>query len=87
MSPGILFRILVSLGAIFMQRIPVNSSQLQSVGYEPSTNTLEVEFTDGAIYQYAQVPLHIYEELISADSKGNFFHDYIRPQYSFRRIK
>ena len=39
-----------------MDRTPVSSSNLASVGYDPSTKTLEIEFNDGAVYQYDDVP-------------------------------
>ncbi|WP_140132871.1 KTSC domain-containing protein, partial [Vibrio parahaemolyticus] len=50
-----------------MERIAVSSSNLVSVGYDEGTMTLEVEFNNG-IYQYYDVPLYIYEELMGAAS-------------------
>jgi len=35
-----------------MERQYVTSSNLQSLGYDPTSKTLEIEFNDGAIYQY-----------------------------------
>ena len=61
-----------------MERIPIQSSNLASVGYDPENVTLEVEFSRGGIYQYYGVPQHIYEGLINASSKGNFFHHNIK---------
>ena len=61
-----------------MQRIPVKSSDLASVGYDEHTQTLEVEFKDKSIYQYTKVPKYVYLELISANSKGEYFSRYIR---------
>jgi len=61
-----------------MHRDPVQSSNLASVGYEPETSTLEIEFHNGGIYQYFQVPQEIYEGLMNAGSKGTFFHQFIR---------
>ena len=39
-----------------MIRQPVTSSNLRTVGYDPITRTLEIEFQDGAVYQYDGVP-------------------------------
>ena len=61
-----------------MQRIPVKSSDIASVGYDEQTLTLEVEFKDKSIYQYTRVPKYVYLELISADSKGEYFSRYIQ---------
>ena len=39
-----------------MNRTPVNSSNLSSVGYDPMSQTLEFAFNSGGIYQYYNVP-------------------------------
>ena len=40
-----------------MMRIPVASSNVATVGYDEATNTLEVEFKDGSVYQYPRCRL------------------------------
>ena len=70
-----------------MNRIPVQSSNLVSVGYEPSNLTLEIEFHKGSIYQYFGVPQNIHEGLMSAGSKGSYFDKNIKKVgYSYTRI-
>jgi len=61
-----------------MQRSPVSSSNLASVGYDPQTRTLEIEFRDGAVYRYFHVPQHIYEGLMYAASHGRYFDAWIK---------
>ncbi len=56
-----------------MDRVPVSSSNLASVGYEPETTTLEVEFLNGSIYQHFNVPEYVFEGLINAPSKGSYY--------------
>lgn len=56
-----------------MERQPVTSSNLASVGYEPASATLEVEFRHGGLYQYQGVPEDIYNGLMSAGSPGSYF--------------
>ena len=51
-----------------MKRINVRSSRLRSVGWED--NVLEVEFKDGAIYQYFDVSPIEFKNLMSAPSLG-----------------
>ncbi len=53
-----------------MNRQFVQSSDLQSIGYDQNTNVLEVEFKSGGIYQYFKVPESIYVGLVNASSKG-----------------
>lgn len=61
-----------------MDRVPVESSNLASVGYEPGTATLEIEFHKSGIYQYFGVPAHVHEELMAAASKGTYFDQHIK---------
>jgi len=68
-----------------MNRASVSSSNVASVGYDPSTLTLEVEFNNGSIYQYFDVPEIVYHELMRASSIGKFMHANIRDNY--RNIK
>ena len=70
-----------------MDRTPVVSSNLKSVGYNVDTKILEIEFHNGSVYQYYGVPLNVYEGLMKAPSHGKFFHVYIRNVYRYRRIK
>jgi hypothetical protein len=60
-----------------MERIAVSSRNVVSVGYEPDSCTLEVEFRSGT-YQYFNVPPEIYNSLLEAGSKGSFVDQYIR---------
>jgi hypothetical protein len=70
-----------------MKRVPVQSSNLASVGYDPATSTLEVEFHNGGVYQYYGVPSQVYESLINAASKGSYFHHNIKMKgYQYSKI-
>ena len=55
-----------------MDRNPVNSTNVRSVGYDTSDSILEVEFHSGGIYHYFRVPFRIYNGLMNATSKGTF---------------
>ena len=68
-----------------MDRETVASSTVLSIGYEPSSSTLEVEFKNG-VYQYYNVPEPIYQQLMASDSKGKFMHAYIKPAYPCSRV-
>lgn len=53
-----------------MKRLPVRSSNLASVGYDPTSSTLEVEFNSGDIYQYFEVPAKIHAGMLAAAEQG-----------------
>lgn len=61
-----------------MKRQPVSSSLLETVGYDPETETLEAELENGRVYQYRDVPESTYNKLLEADSIGRYFNQYIR---------
>ena len=69
-----------------MEKYIVASSNIASLGYDPDTETLEVEFLNGSIYQYFNVPQNIFDQLYQASSKGRFLNTYIKNAYPFSRI-
>lgn len=70
-----------------MDRMVVESSNLKSVGYDPDTETLEIEFRNGSVYRYAGVPQAIYDGLMEARSKGSYHYQHIRNAYSYKCVK
>lgn len=69
-----------------MQRHPVLSRSLKSVGYDASMLLLEIEFRGGGVYQYVGVPQLIHDQLLSALSKGRFFNSHIKARFVCRQI-
>jgi len=55
-----------------MNRESVDSSNVKSVGYDLQTQTLEAEFSSGAVYQYEGVSPELHQSLMDADSIGGF---------------
>jgi len=53
-----------------MNMRPVKSSNIKSLGYDPSTNTLAVEFSNGGRYHYADVSAEEFERFEKAESLG-----------------
>ena len=70
-----------------MRREPVNSSNLRSVGYEPTSATLEIEFNSGGVYQYSGVPAHVHDSLLRSGSLGRFFASQIRDVYPCAKVQ
>lgn len=69
-----------------MERYTVASSNIRSVGYDPQTQTLEVEFLSSTVYQYYGVPEHMHEQMMKEQSKGRFLNTYIKNQYPYSRV-
>lgn len=70
-----------------MQRVPIISATIRSIGYDARMAILEVEFNSGDVYRYFNVPEHLYRNLISAVSKGQFLNEYIRYNYRYQKIR
>ncbi len=69
-----------------MIRDPVASTNIVSIGYDPNAETLEVEFINGSVYQYYNVPADLHGQLMMAGSKGQFLNAYIKNGYPYSRV-
>jgi hypothetical protein len=70
-----------------IRRTAVSSSALRSVGYDAAARVLEIEFHNGDVYQYFEVPPEVYEELMASDSLGRYFHRKVRSgQFRYRKM-
>ena len=56
-----------------MEKQRVSSSTVMSIGYDRQTETLEIEFGSGRVYQYYGVPDNLHNEIMQTPSKGQFF--------------
>ena len=74
-------------GALKMVRKIVSSANLKSVGYDNQDKILEVEFTDGNVYQYFGVPKRIHDELMNAQSLGSYHFKSIRSNFQYEKIE
>jgi hypothetical protein len=72
-------------GAKAMNRQPVQSTAVVSVGYDPEDQILEVEFTSGMVYQYSGVSASVFDELLGAASFGSYFNQQVRHVYPYSR--
>lgn len=61
--------------------LPVESSMANAVGYDEENQVLQIEFYNGATYQFSGVEPQIWEELQETDSVGRYFNAEIRGNY------
>jgi KTSC domain len=64
----------------------VTSSSLRSIGYDRKAQTLEVEFKNGGVYRYSEVPLELWMRLQKSTSKGKFFQEHVRDRFPTARL-
>jgi hypothetical protein len=71
-----------------MEYINVQSDMIRSIGYEPNSSILEIEFiSDNSVWQYSDFPEFLWYEFQAAPSKGKFFHQQIKKRYSEFRVR
>ncbi len=67
-----------------MDRQPIDSHLIRSVGYDLTASVLEIELVDsGRVYRYFDVPYSIVEELMNVESKGAYFNEQVRDMYAY----
>lgn len=69
--------------------IPVTSTFIHALGYDPKRKTVTVEFKRQAgytIYQYRGVAVQTFARWLKAPSKGAYFHRNIRNRFPCKRI-
>ena len=69
-----------------IERAPVESSVIQSVGYDAEHAVLEIEFVSQQVYRYHFVPRSTWNGLMRAASKGRYFDGHIREKFPTTRL-
>ncbi|MFD1000354.1 KTSC domain-containing protein [Ohtaekwangia kribbensis] len=69
-----------------MERINVQSTNIASIGYDASTMTLEIEFLNGNVYQYLDVPQSVSDALMATQSYGQYLAEHIKGKYRYVRV-
>lgn len=66
--------------------LPVKSSNIAGIGYDPDSETMHVKFSNGNTYQYMGVDNKVYDDLIKADSIGSQFASSIKSNFTGKRL-
>lgn len=66
--------------------LKVVSSNINAVRYDSVSRNLEIRFNDGHVYSFSNVPGNTYIGMISAASKGKYFHKNIQGKFLSTRI-
>ena len=69
-----------------MSFIPLESSMILGIRYDERLRDLDIVYRTGEKYRYKNVPRSVYDELMSAESHGQFMHQKILGRYEFRRL-
>lgn len=69
------------------EMIAVQSSNIESVGYDENDQEVYVKFLNGSVYVYRGVPLHDFEGLRDTPSVGSYLHRNFKNIYPYERIE
>lgn len=61
------------------------SSNIARFAYDDTSCVLKVEFKNGGLYDYFDVPQHIFEGMRNAPSKGQYLAQQIKGAYRYAR--
>ena len=64
----------------------VSSTNIESVGYNEDKRILEILFRGSGVYIYFDVSKNVYQELISANSVGTYFHQNILNKFKYEKV-
>lgn len=71
-------------GEILM--VPVDSSNIAAIGYDPLERILRVDFLSDTTYHYYGVPSQVFNEFQLAYSKGRFLNSDIKGVFDYQRV-
>jgi len=72
-----------------MNRVSVISSNIASIGYDEANETVEVEFKDGSVYQYFDVPNQVANDFMNNPpdgSHGKYLAANIKGRYRYAKV-
>ena len=69
-----------------MQRIPIPSKEITQVGYQERSETLEIKFEHGGVYQFFNVPADVFDGLMNAASKEGYYQLKIGKRFPCSRV-
>ena len=68
-----------------MNRTPVKSSAIRSIGHDAEKQILHVEFNSGQVFEYTGVTEEQHADLISATSIGKYYNENIVGKFPGRK--
>jgi hypothetical protein len=68
-----------------LERTAVNSTNVRAIGYDAQTQTLEIEYASGMIYQYFDVSESVYLEVINSSSVGTAVNTIIKGSFRYSK--
>lgn len=65
----------------------IESSQIDSIGYDEETHILYIKFKNETVYRYFDVDPETYHVLLAAESPGSYFSRNVRTIYTYEKVE
>lgn len=65
---------------------PIESSMFTGHHYDPTSRRLTVQFKNGSVHQYEDVPAEKHEAFTGNQSPGRYFNDRIKNNHAGRKL-
>lgn len=66
-----------NLQRLIMNHIPLRNTDIASVAYDQSLETLEVIFMNGSLYQYPRVPEELFQNFLDAKNHDSYYETHV----------
>jgi KTSC domain-containing protein len=70
-----------------MSWVLLKSTVLRAVRYSSQQQRLDLEFRTRAIYRYSPFPANQYDDLLAADSHGQYFNHHILNRFPVEQLR
>lgn len=68
------------------QESKVESSMINKAVYNFAAQTLKVEFSTGAVYEYQGVTESVYSDFCKSESQGKFLNEKIKNKFKYSKL-
>ena len=70
-----------------MKMVPLESEALAAIGYDAAARTLRLRFEHGGLYDYFDVPPHVYQGLLTDEHPWTTWGEHIKSSYRYARLQ
>jgi CO/xanthine dehydrogenase FAD-binding subunit len=70
-----------------VERMTVSSAGIAQVLYKEESETLEIEFSSGGVYQFFNVPSAVFDQLMGSPSKDEYYSSNIGKRFPYLRVR
>jgi len=68
------------------EKVFVDSSTVRAIKYDDKTKVLTITYITGKVYDYANVPRHVFDMALEVKSIGKFVNEHIKLQYPYKKV-